>query len=190
VANATKHNFFLRDSIVKNGFINIPDSSLQIVELKSRFNQIDILKQSYLTFSVNAYSVWYASTHLFVLTSILFAIAGFLIAKQGWDNIKNFYLKASFLMLFFFTTYFGLIPTVFNNKEVGQENTNKYFNLESVQIDITELLKNNKSMLINNKLPNIDSAIHQIDSRIKAINNINFDIYSDKVPKSYKVLPE
>ncbi|MGY3087636.1 hypothetical protein ACVWYF_000662 [Hymenobacter sp. UYAg731] len=139
--------------------------------------------------AVNANTILYTSANLFAMSSILVGILGFLLAKQGWDN-NNFYLKSSFLILSFASTYFGLVPVVFNNKEIGKFNTAKYLECDKLQIHIYGLL-NDASILAqdnNNQYTNLDSIVSEMNLKIENINNVSFDIYTEKVPADYKII--
>ena len=170
-----------KDSVIRNLVLSVPKSAVQIVNLQNEFDVIQNIKQPYLFMGISATTMWYALTGLFVYTSVITAILAFLVGKKGWDNTESF-LKSTFLVFVFSSTYFGLAPLVFNNKETGKYNLAKfsYFNQQQLLIyDKIKIYKDPKTVI---DLKSLDNAIDTIDSNVRANQDFYFDIDQNKVP--------
>jgi hypothetical protein len=66
-----------------------------------------------------------ACTMMLIVCSIGLGICTFIIAKKGWDNQQNHYLKISFVICFFFSTLFGLFVTSLKLDENFRANISK-----------------------------------------------------------------
>lgn len=188
-ATSIVENFIQRDNIVENAiFSNI--SKLDMVnQLREQYCIIAEIKQSHLSMAQDFSSYEYASTGAFVVFSIISAILGFLLLRKGWDNTDNFYLKSSFLVVFFFSTLFGVVPSVYNNKANSKSNLAKYNYFSGLQLDIYELIKDNKGFIKRSTPQSLDSlniAITAITKGIKENQDLYFDISIEKVPTDIK----
>lgn len=179
-----------RDKLMAEEISNLPDSMLktdQVSKLTGQFFIIDKTKEPYLLMANGANTVLYSSTNMFLICSIIFGMLTFLIAKKGWDNSNNFYLRASFLILFFAASYFGLIPKIFNQKEVGKFNLSKYFEYEKLQTQDYDYIKQSASLIAAGRVSKLDSAFSEINAKMIMLYEFTFDIYSDKVPFDFKL---
>lgn len=169
-----------RDIIVRQAINTFSDSSTQIKNLKNEFLIIEQIKGPYLLMAKSATTMWYALTAMFTLTSVTTAIFTFLIAKKGWDNITSFYFKSTFIIFLLVSTYFGIAPIVFNNKETGKFNMQKYCFFNQQQLLIYNAIKTHK-IAKNSKATSLDSLVTKIDSNIQSNQDFYFDINQDKV---------
>ncbi|NQY05493.1 MAG: hypothetical protein HRT68_04620 [Flavobacteriaceae bacterium] len=181
--------FESKDCILENAVFEVSSTQPEIKQLKEQFLVIAEIKNSYL-FMAEKYSAFNYTFSIFLtLFSIISGILGFIILKKGWDNIKNYYLKASFLIAFFCSTLFGVMPSVFSAKENIKNNLTKYYFYSGLQVDIYGLAKDNKGYLKRNTPQSLDSLnleINAINQKIKENQNLYFDINIDKIPKEVK----
>lgn len=149
-----KHLFIVNKEL-KNSFYSLAD----------RFNTFD----STYTFSL-------------VYSSIIFGILGFLLLKKGWDNTESYYLKAAFLCFFFITSFFGIIPKVFQSELNYRKNYEKYNFFNAIQMDIFNLSQDNQKFFANGQMDSINVHINEIVNGIKSNQNIYFDKNIEAVP--------
>lgn len=187
-ADALVQYYNKKDSLISAQIEGIPDSVLQIKKLKTEYKIIQQIKEPYLPIAQMYGSNGYAFTVLFAITSILAGVLGFLIAKKGWDNTSNFYIKAGFLIVFFFSTLSGVVQAVSNTKENTQKNMERYYYYNGLQIEIYDYLVDNQGFLGRKEYNKIDSFLSATNKAIKNNPDIYFDIDIDKVPKSIKPL--
>ena len=180
-----KH-FNRKDSIINAEINLLPDSIIQVKKLKCQYKIIQEIKEPYLSISQTYGSNGYAFTMVFALISILTGVFAFLIVKKGWDTTTNFYLKAGFLLLFFFSTLSGVIQAVSDTKENAQKNMERYYFYNGLQIDIYDYAKDNQGFLHKKQYEKIDSFLHNLNKSIKDNPDIYFNIDINKVPKSFK----
>ena len=149
-AEIVKKSFYERDIILQRSIILDTSKTAPTQKLREQYFVIAEIKKSYLFMAQRFNSYGYAFTIFFAISSILSGILGFLLIKKGWDATDSFYLKSSFLIIFFCTTLFGILPSVFNTKENAKNNLNKYNYFSGLQIDIYDLIKDNKGYIKRN----------------------------------------
>lgn len=169
-----------RDCTIDSILNLVPDSSVQIKNLTNEFKIIQETKGPYFFMARSATTMWYALTAMFTLTSVITAILAFIIAKKGWDHIENFYLKATFIIFLFASTYFGVAPLVFNNKETGRFNMQKFCFFNQQQLLIYDIIKTKQKTKHNSASKALDSLISKIDSNIRTNQEFYFDLNQDK----------
>ena len=183
--------FKQRDIIIEKA-IKADSSKLQeIQKLRELYFTISEIKKSYLFIAQRFNSYGYSFTLFLIIFSIIWGILGFLLIKNGWDNTDNFYLKSSFLISFFCSTLFGILPNVFNTKENTKNNLIKYNYYSGLQLDIYDLVRDNKGLIRRNTTASLDSlnlTISSITRNIKENQHLYFDTYIDKVPTDIKPL--
>lgn len=180
-----------RDSIVSEAVFKVQPDRIELQTLHEQFNLIEELKESYL-FIAHRYSTYnYSFSIFFAIFSVISGLLAFLLVKKGWDNTKNFYLKASFLVAFFCSSLFGILPQVFATKSNIKNNINKYNYYCGLQLDIFDLVKDNKGYLKSTSKDSLElfrKEILKISEGIKENQTLYFDIDLDKIPSEYKPL--
>ncbi len=190
-AEIVKKTFYNRDSIIQQSILADTSKSIPVQKLREQYFAIAEIKKSYLFMAQRFNSYGYAFAIFFAISSILSGILGFLLIKKGWDATDSFYLKSSFLIIFFCTTLFGILPNVFNTKENAKNNLNKYNYFSGLQLDIYDLIKDNKGFIKRNTAASTDSlnlTISSINKSIKDNQDLYFDTFIDKVPTDVKPL--
>lgn len=180
-------NFSKRDSTLEKAIMSEPNKIPAIAKLKDLYFTISHVKKSYLFMADRFNSYGYTFAMFFSFFSIVTAVLTFLILRQGWENTDSFYLKSSFLIAFFCSTLFGILPTVFSTKENTKSNLAKYNFLSGLQLDIYDLVKDNKAYIKTNtkeSLENLDKEILSITKSMKENQDLYFDIFIEKVPTS------
>ncbi|MGG8497771.1 hypothetical protein ACQY1Q_15275 [Tenacibaculum sp. TC6] len=190
-ANVISLSFSKKDSIIKRAIYNADFKIKEVSQLKEQFGIIEEIKKSYL-FIAHRYSSYnYSFSIFFTVFSIVTGILGFIIVKIGWDNTNNYYLKSAFLISFFCSTLFGLLPNVFGTKENIKNNLTKYNFYSGLQLDIYNLVSDNSGYIKRSTKQSIDSLnteITLITKKIKENQDLYFDIHIDKVPTDFKPL--
>jgi len=180
-----------RDSIIKEGVYSLKLQNPEFEQLKELYNMIAKIKEPYLYIAHTYTAFNYSFIIFFTIFSIISGILGFLILKKGWDNSDDYYLKASFLIVFFFSTLFGVLPKVFVTKENIKNNLVSYNYFNGLQLDIYDLARDNKGYFESENPASLDSLnteILSITEGIKVNQNLYFDIHVDKVPTEIKPL--
>lgn len=180
--------FNQRDSIIDKAVLSDTSNLIQIIKLKEQYAITKEIKKAYFYMAQSFNSFGFSFTMVFVLSSITSAVLGFLVLKKGWDNTENFYLRSSFLVCFFSASLFGVLPKVFFNKENTKNNLDKYNYYSGLQMDIYDLVKDNKRYIIDGNLKALDSCINIINVNIKANQDLYFDTDINNVPKD--ITPE
>lgn len=178
--------FKKRDSIIEKAVLGDKSNLPQKIKLKQQYIIAKETKKTYFIMAKSFNSFGYAFTMLFVISSIASAALAFLVLKKGWDNTDNFYLKSSFVIFFFSASLFGVLPKVFYNKENTKNNLDKYNYYSQLQIDIYELMQDNKRYIAEENFKKLDSCITSINDRIKANQDLYFDTDISNVPKDIK----
>ena len=181
-----KKHFTERDSIVKRTIANHKGSLIQITKLQEQYEITEKMKEPYFYMAQKFNSYGFTFTLLFTICSIISAMFAFLVLKKGWDNTENFYLKSSFLIFFFSTSLFGILPRVFNNKDNTKDNLAKYNYYNGLQIDIYNLIQDNKGFIKNKKIDSLDIYISNLNTNIKGNQDLYFDTDLDKVSENIK----
>ncbi|MFP5039949.1 hypothetical protein [Parasediminibacterium sp. JCM 36343] len=190
-AEVVKVAFKLRDSVIEKAILADTSKSQPITKLREQYFAIAEIKKPYFFMAQRFTSYGYTFTIFFALSSILSGILGFLLIKKGWDSTESFYLKASFLIIFFCSTLFGILPNVFNTKENTKNNLTKYNYFSGLQLDIYDLVKDNHGFIKRNTPGSLDSlnlTISSITKSIKENQDLYFDTYIDKIPTDVKPL--
>ncbi|MBL7847744.1 MAG: hypothetical protein JNL40_09775 [Cyclobacteriaceae bacterium] len=179
-------SFIRRDSIIQSA-LNLSDSNLaQIQKLKNQFVLINEIKQPHL-FMAKSFSAFMFAFSIFLTAfSIGSAVIAAMVLKAGWTDSLNDYVKISMVIVFFYTTFFGVISNVVNTKESVKNNYAKYNQFTGVQLDIVGLLQDNKGLIGRKELDSLDFYIDRINSFIKENQALYFDTSDDKVPKEVK----
>lgn len=184
-ADYIKEKFEKRDSIIKSA-INSDTTNLAAKgKLKEQFNTIAEIKKSYIFMAHRFNSYGYSFTMFFTFFSIISGVLGFLLIKKGWDNVDNFYLKSAFLITFFCSTLFGVLPSVFNTKDNTKSNLAKYNYFSGLQLDIYDLVRDNRGYIkrsTSGSLDTLNKEIYSITRGIKENQDLYFDTNIDKVP--------
>jgi len=183
--------FKKRDMRVEKAVFDSPYHHKEVAQLQEQFKMIEEIKVSYLYLSKRYGAYNYSFTVFFSIFSVISGILGFLILKIGWDNVENFYLKASFLGVFFCTTLFGILPNVFGAEENINKNLMKYDYYNGLQLDIYNLVEDNEGYLRRNTRGSLDSLnrkIMDITKGIKDNQDLYFDVHIDKVPTDIQPL--
>lgn len=175
--------FNQRDSIIDKAVFGDTSKLPQIIKLKEQYAITKEIKKAYFYMAQSFNSFGFSFTMVFVIASITSAVLGFLILKKGWDNTENFYLKSSFLVCFFSASLFGVLPKVFYNKENTKNNFDKYNYYSGLQMDIYDLVKDNKRYISDGNLKSLDTCISTINANIKANQDLYFDTDISNVPK-------
>lgn len=190
-ANVISETYKNRDALIEKAINAEKGTTKEILQLKEQYVIITEIKKSYL-FIARSYSSYnYSFTIFFILFSIASGVLGFLLLKKGWDNTTSYYLKASFLLVFFCSTLFGVLPKVFDNKENIKNNLIKYNYYSGLQLDVYELIKDNNGYIKDGSqesLSKLNKKISEITKGIKDNQDLYFDIHIDKVPVDAKPL--
>ena len=185
ITSILSESFERRDSIIKTAIYNLKADNSEVIQIKEQFQIVEEIKSSYL-FVAKKYTSFNYSFSIF---SVLSGILGFLLLKQGWDNSQGFFLKSSFLMAFFCSSLFGILPNVFGAKDNIKNNLTKYNYYSGVQLDLYSLPKDNKGYIkrsTTNSLDSLNKELISITKKIKENQDLYFDIYIDKVPSDIK----
>jgi hypothetical protein len=175
--------FNQKDAIIDKAVLGDTSTLSQKIKLKEQYAITKEIKKAYFYMAKSFNSFGFSFTMVFVLSSIASAALGFLVLKKGWDNTENFYLKSSFLVLFFSASLFGVLPKVFYNKENTKNNFDKYNYYSGLQMDIYDLFKDNNRYIIDGNLKTLDTCISNINANIKANQDLYFDTEISNVPK-------
>jgi len=141
--------------------------TIEYAKLKHLFVVNNELKNSFYTLAdrFNTFDSTY--TFSLIYSSIIFGILGFLLLKKGWDNTESYYLKAAFLCFFFITSFFGIIPKVFQSELNYRKNYEKYNFFNAIQLDIFSLSQDNQRFFANGQMDSINVHINEIINGIK-----------------------
>ncbi|WP_046757104.1 hypothetical protein [Kordia jejudonensis] len=184
--------FEKRDITIQKALNAATSDIREVTQLKEQFRMIADIKESYL-YIFKTYSAYnYTFSGFFTVFSVLSGILGFLVLKGGWDNTKNYYLKATFIGVFFCSTLFGILPNVFATKDNIKNNLAKYNYYSGLQLDIYELINDNHGYIKRNTKGSIDTLnlkISDITKGIKENQSLHFEIHIDKVPTDIQPLP-
>ena len=175
--------FNQKDSILDKAILGDTSNLSQKIKLKEQYAITKEIKKAYFYMAKSFNSFGFSFTMVFVIFSITSAVLGFLVLKKGWDNTENFYLKSSFLVCFFSASLFGVLPKVFFNKENTKNNFDKYNYYSGLQMDIYDLIKDNRRYILDGNLKALDSCINIINANIKANQDLYFDTDINNVPK-------
>ena len=127
---------------------------------------------------------------VFALMSILTGVFAFLIVKKGWDSTQNVYLKAGFLVLFFFSTIAGVLQAVSDTKEITRKNRERYYFYNGLQLDIQNYLYDNQGVIRRKEYEKVVSFLSHLKNLGKNNPDIYFNIDIEKVPRSMNPLPD
>lgn len=178
-----KSLFSSKDSTINKYISNNTSDLVQVSKLKEQFELTEKIKKSYLLMADKYNSFDFTFSVLFTVFSIISALLAFLVFKQGWDNVENFYLKTSFLIFFFSSSLFGILPKVFNNKENSKKNFEKYNFYNALQMDIYNILQDNHDFIKNKNTDTLGYFISKINTNIRDNQELFFDTDIEKVPK-------
>lgn len=185
-----KINLSKKDSIIGKVINDFSPKTSVSQQLKEQFEIIKEMKKSHIAIASYYSEYNFTFSIFFTIFTVISGVLGFLLLKKGWDNTNNYYLKSSFLIAFFCTSLFGILPNVFVNKENIKNNLHKYNVFNNIQLDIYSLVKDNEG-LIRQKTPQsldtLNSKILSITKRIKINQDLYFDINIDKVPTEVKI---
>ena len=176
-----------KDSIISASVHAEKSTSPQIVKLKQQYDYIAKIKKSYFYIGRKYNSYGYGFALMFALSSTISAILGFLLVKNGWDNTTSYYLKSSFLVFFFSSTLFGVLPNVFGNEKNANQNYARYNYYCGLQLDIYNLMIKKNEPAFLKKPDTLNHFIYEINNSIKNNQDIYFDTDLDKIPKNTKV---
>lgn len=186
-AENINEQFKKKDAVIDKAVLGDTSKLPQKIKLKQQYAIAKETKKTYFLMAKSFNSYGYTFTMLLVLSSITSAALGFIVLKKGWDNTHDYYIKAAFIVSFFCTSLFGVLPKVFYNKENTKKNLDKYNYYSQLQIDIYELMQDNKGFIANGELKKLDSCITNINERIKANQDLYFDTDISHVPKDIKI---
>lgn len=183
--------FEKRDITIQEALNTATSNRIEVEQLKEQFKMIADIKESYLYIFKTYSSYNYAFTAFFTFFSVLSGILGFLVLKKGWDNAKDYFLRATFLGIFFCSTIFGILPNVFATKDNIKNNLAKYNYYSGLQLDIYDLVNDNQGYMKRNTPGSIDTLNMKISDITKGIKNnqsLHFDIHIDRVPTDLQPL--
>ena len=86
------------------------------------------------------------------------------------------------MCFFFITSFFGIIPKVFQSELNYRKNYEKYNFFNAIQIDIFNLSQDNQKFFANGQIDSINVHINEIVNGIKSNQNIYFDKNIEAVP--------
>ncbi|MBV8327999.1 hypothetical protein [Chryseobacterium sp.] len=161
-AKELKSNYQKCDSIINASLNSSNDRNDPIKTLKDYNSIIQNLKANNLYMAEKFSKYEFAFSTLFCIFSVITGILTFLILKKGWDNTSNFYVKFLFLVSFFCSTLFGILPHVFSTEENASNNLKNYHEFTSLQLDIKSLINDDKGYLKRNKKQSLDSLSKEI----------------------------
>lgn len=177
-----------KDVVVEEGIKNMLFEGPEAYQIKEQYKITKELKDAYMMIAFH-YSVYnYGFSIFFTIFSVITGILGFLIAKKGWDNSQNFYLRSSFLLSFFFSSLFGILPGVMNNEENIKTNLGMFHKLSGLQLDLYTLAKDNKGYCKANTKESmiaLNKEILMITAMIKEYENLYFDIKLEAVSQDF-----
>ena len=125
-ARDVKGSMIEKDSIIEKAVYAMPFEGPESDQIKEQYEIAREIKDSHMMIAFH-YTVFnYGFTIFFTIFSVITGILGFLLVKKGWDNTQNFYLRASFLISFFFSSLFGIFPRVMSNEDNVKNNLAKY----------------------------------------------------------------
>lgn len=164
-------------------------SALELFELR---NFIGYRSGYHIEIASKYYYNYHALSMMLIVCSVLLGLCTFILAKKGWDNETNSYLKIAFILSFFFSSVFGLFATTLRMEENFQLNTAKYNALTKIQLDIHAYLADVHCDSIN-PLGQIDcDSLHIISqsTRTRLAKEIDLivDIDLEKIPT--QILPQ
>jgi hypothetical protein len=96
----------------------------------------------YIEIASKYFYTYQSCSMMLIICSTCLGLATFIIARKGWDNQANDYLRIAFVVSFFFSSMFGLFVTTLKMDENFKVNADKYNELTKVQIDIHSYLIN------------------------------------------------
>lgn len=191
VAETVVDIFEKRDVTIQEALDATTSNLREVAQLKEQFRMIADIKESYL-YIFKTYSAYnYTFSGFFAFFSVLSGILGFLVLKGGWDNTKNYYLKATFIGVFFCSTLFGILPNVFATKDNIKNNLAKYNYYSGLQLDIYDLVNDNQGYIKRNtegSLDTLNMKISEITKGIKENQSLHFEIHIDQVPTDIQPL--
>ena len=105
-----------KDSIIEKAIYKMPFTGKEAEQIKEQYEISREIKDSYMMIAFH-YTVYnYAFSIFFTVFSVITGLLGFLLVKKGWDNTKNFYLRAAFLVSFFLSHSYNIFQ--FNSENI------------------------------------------------------------------------
>lgn len=137
------------------------------------------------------YYNYHALSMMLIISSIGLGLCTFLLAKKGWDNEQNDYVKITFVVSFFFSSMFGLFVSTLKMEENFQVNLDKYNAITKIQLDIHSYLVEFDCSGTNLGAFDCDS-LHIIsnDTRKRIIREIDLAAGVDFKSIPMKIIPE
>ncbi|WP_430411345.1 hypothetical protein [Kordia sp.] len=114
---------------LKNCVATTENQSKSLVKLNNALQKYK--EQHEITF-LKLYKYHFTSSTLFLVFSILSALALFLITQEGWKNTSHF-IKALFLTCTAMASFFGLSLSTFEQKISIHQNANAYIDYDNLQ---------------------------------------------------------
>ncbi|MFT3794838.1 hypothetical protein [Flavobacterium sp.] len=190
-ADEIANSYHSRDMILINAIKTTDSNVPEIKILKYQFDYIQKVKKTNLLLAHRFSSYGYAFTVFLCIASVVGGILGFLLLKSGWENSKNFYLKASFLIAFACSTLCGIFPSVLSTKENAASNLSKYNIYNGIQVDIYNIVTDMEGYLKRNTKGSLDSLhikIFNVSKAIKENQGVDYNFDLTKIPKEIKPL--
>jgi hypothetical protein len=179
--------FFDRDSLIRTAIMSDTSRLVEVGKLKEQYRIIEPIKAAFLYNAVHFNAFGYSFTIFFAILGIITAILAFLLLRNGWEGTNNYYLKASFMVVFFSSTLFKILPEVFDNKTNTKNNLSKYNYYFGLQVHIYDLVKDNQGYIKRGHPDSLNNFISTINKNIAENQDLYFDIYTDKIPSDIKL---
>jgi membrane-associated HD superfamily phosphohydrolase len=157
--------------------------------IKGLYNQymlIDAYKKQFLFIASRYQILYFSCTVMTIAATIVLAILGFAIVSKGWANSDLLY-RALFLSLFFYTTFLGLVPKVYEHDRNAERNITKYFTLTNLQNDIYNIVAI-KPGTYTHAIDSVQCKVfNDVNQTLKENRNLFIDIKADEIPTKIDV---
>lgn len=175
-----KRQYELADAFMTEKIRTADTTKTCVSGLCNEYKILDAFKGQFILTAERYEILFFCCSVMLLVCSILTGILAFTVASIGWVPTSPFY-KAAFLTMFFYTTFFGLVPKVFDHEGNAEKNITKYFVLTNLQTDIY-----NAVALKSNSTSRMDSVqcktFSEMTAALKANRNLFITIRTENIP--------
>ena len=142
--------------------------------LLKKVELLELKKNHHRYIFTELYKSYYATVSILPFLSGILVIVSFLIAQTGWGNC-SVHLKAIFFLFAFFSSIYGLYPTVYRHVETINDNINTYVQYSKVQKQIFDY-STTKPRLYGDSLASFNTFLDKINKEEQLLDGIYFGL--------------
>ncbi len=160
---------------IKNCVLIDDEQSQRLIILNNALQKYK--EQHEITF-LKLYEYHFTSSTLFLVFSILSALALFLVTQEGWKNTSHF-IKTLFLVCTAMASFFGLSLSTFEQKVSIHQNGNAYIDYDNLQKKLRNFCAT--SMTIEGDSISFDKLHSQIMNEAKGLHGFYLEFDTESV---------